>query len=253
MLYEMQNAKISQIIEEARKTYIEFATGGEVGYETLEEARGKLLSIVEIRSAIPDWIVSNRWGNQFWDYIKAKFPHYKERRLFINEGFAQILTYHELGGDAPISFSVSTLLNGDDYAEIRSTWNKMLIRLPSDHEGAITLARSMVESTLQYILAEDDVAVTNSDDLPSLYKKVAGTLNLSPGGHEEAEFKMILSGLTTSIHGITRLRNLYGDAHGKSTPKYRIEHRHAELAVNLAGTLCTFLLESYKRKREQSS
>ena len=42
------------------------------------------------------------------------------------------------------------------------------------------------------------------------------------------------------------MRNALGDAHGKGLSSARPELRHAELAVNLAGTLAVFLIETWK-------
>eukprot|EP01037_Dinobryon_pediforme_P013139 gene13139-13240_t len=49
---------------------------------------------------------------------------------------------------------------------------------------------------------------------------------------------------------ITSARNKLGDAHGKSKTKVKPSARHAALAVNLAGAMCSFLLQTYDQIQE---
>jgi hypothetical protein len=44
------------------------------------------------------------------------------------------------------------------------------------------------------------------------------------------------------------LRNFYCDAHGVSENGSKPTERHADLAVNLAGTISVFLLPTYQEK-----
>ncbi|OSC57840.1 succinate dehydrogenase assembly factor 2, partial [Staphylococcus aureus] len=53
----------------------------------------------------------------------------------------------------------------------------------TDPEDAITSAKSMVESTLKYILDSEGEKFNNNETLRGLYKKVSNIMNLSPGGH----------------------------------------------------------------------
>jgi hypothetical protein len=46
------------------------------------------------------------------------------------------------------------------------------------------------------------------------------------------------------------LRNKIGDAHGKGGKPVKPSPRHAALAVNLAGTMATFLVETWLAKKE---
>jgi uncharacterized protein YfkK (UPF0435 family) len=87
--------------------------------------------------------------------------------------------------------------------------------MTSDPEGAITLARSLLESVLKHILDERKVAYNDKADLPELYRIVAKELNLAPDQHTEETFKRILGGITSVVNELGSLRNRLGDAHGK--------------------------------------
>jgi hypothetical protein len=88
-------------------------------------------------------------------------------------------------------------------------------------------------------------------ELPKLYKMTAENLNLAPDQHTEQIFKQILGGCQTVVEGLGALRNKLSDSHGKKSSQVKPTSRHAELAVNLAGTMTTFLLETYEFRTQK--
>jgi len=52
------------------------------------------------------------------------------------------------------------------------------------------------------------------------------------------------------IEGIGNLRNIFGDAHGKSIDSENPDACHAELAVNIAGALSTFMISTWESQRQ---
>jgi hypothetical protein len=80
----------------------------------------------------------------------------------------------------------------------------------------------------------------NSIELHELYKLVAKELKLSPDQHNEQVFKQILGGCSGIVSGLGTLRNRLGDAHGKGKLPVKPAPRHAELAVNIAGSISKF-------------
>jgi hypothetical protein len=85
-------------------------------------------------------------------------------------------------------------------------------------------------------------------DLPRLYTLVARQLNLSPATHTQQLFKQILGGCQTVVEGLAALRNRFGDSHGKGQHGLKPAPRHAELAVNLAGAMATFLVATWSTR-----
>lgn len=121
-----------------------------------------------------------------------------------------------------------------------------------DYEGAITNARNLIESISLYIIEYlSNEEYTYDGNLMKLYKKVSNILNLNPSNHSDENLKQILSGLISQINGISGLRNNYSDAHGgsPSQKKYKIDDRHAVLAVNSAKTISEFLYNTYEKQR----
>lgn len=132
--------------------------------------------------------------------------------------------------------------------------NKCEIKLnEGDFDGAITNARSLVESVLSAIEKELDSTLPEYDgNLPKLYKRVQKLLHLCPGqqGLEEC-LKQILSGFISIVSGLATLRNTVSDAHVRA---YKPEEHHARLAVNSAKTLCNFLFDTkeYQIKKNKN-
>lgn len=146
--------------------------------------------------------------------------------------------------DAAISATVKTVSS----SYIQEAWHKALDRRSSDPEGAITASRTLLESVCKHILDEAQAQYDDAAELPKLYALTAKQLSLSPSQHTEQLFKQILGGCQSVIEGLGALRNKHSDAHGKGAYGTKPSSRHAELAVNLAGTMATFLLQTWEAK-----
>lgn len=112
-----------------------------------------------------------------------------------------------------------------------------------DAAGAIASAYTLVEEFLKQLLRETRTTFNeNEGDIRALYKLLAAPLNLSPSGESlEAYLKAILGGLQNQISGLFEIANKASDRHAR---RYNPAPHHARLAVNVAFTLCEFLLES---------
>lgn len=112
-----------------------------------------------------------------------------------------------------------------------------------DYDGAITNARSLVETLLTSFEKELDPNAPEPDgDLVKSYNRVRVLLNLDPSRKDITDaLKQVLSGLSSVVHGLATMRNKMSDAHATS---YKPAKHHAKLAVNSAKTLADFLFET---------
>lgn len=119
-----------------------------------------------------------------------------------------------------------------------------------DYTGAITSARSLVEGVLQQIEALLDPSPPSYDGkLSPLYRRVYQKLNLDPSQEElNNTTREVLSGLISVVSGLAPMRNKMGDAHAF---EYRPHRHHAELAVNVAKTVVSFLDGTLTYQQEQ--
>jgi uncharacterized protein YfkK (UPF0435 family) len=137
-----------------------------------------------------------------------------------------------------------------DALHVAAAWQMALESRASDPTGAITSAGTLIETVCKHILDEQKVNYSDSDDLPTLYRLTADSLNLSPSQHTEQIFCQILGGCQTVVEGLGAMRNRHSDADGTGPSGVRPAPRHAELAVNLAGTMATFLLATWEAKHK---
>jgi len=249
MKEELENIKkLSefQLVEYFQNSIVDRATGGNFDDELYKHVRNKLLKNKTIEKLLPDWIKTKRTIEQFWTFIKGRFSTYQERREFLWDEFAPVLNYLETKSTSPLEESIVF-----DEAFIHTQWQKALERKQTEPEGAITIARTLIESILKYILDEQKIKYNDNTDLSDLYKEVAKSLNLAPEQHQEQIFKQILGGANGIISGLGALRNKLGDAHGKSKRNVKPLARHSELAVNLAGSMAIFLFKTFKETNGQ--
>jgi hypothetical protein len=222
-----------------------YASGDLSDYEAL---RQYFMAKTETRSRLPPWIITNRDRGQVRAYIQHRFGHYAERREFIYGQFAPLLDYLEEGKAAVVNV-VSEGLKSFDAIGVHSVWAKALERRQTDPEGSITASRSLLETVCKHILDEKGVDYDARTDLPELYGLVSKELDLSPSQSTEDLFKKILGGCITIVNGLGAIRNRFGDAHGQSKNAVKPALRHAELAVNLAGSMALFLVETWENRK----
>jgi hypothetical protein len=152
-------------------------------------------------------------------------------------------------GTTPAEDEISKALLAFNPGEIHGRWQEALARRASDPRAAITSARTLLEDTCKWILHEANETFKDDDDLPALYRRLAKVLKLAPDDHTEQVFKQILGSCQSIVESLGAIRNKLGDAHSQGPMRAKPQPRHAELAVNLAGTMATFLIATWEARR----
>ena len=252
----MAERLVKELLEQAeslQNLLVSHATGGPGDNAEYLRLRQVLLAQPALEAYVPRFVRTCRDLFQFWQFIKHEYGTYRERRDFLWQEFRPLLEILERGGPSPSDEAVSTALEEFDAAHVQSAWSKALDRRHGDPEGAITMARTLLESVCKHILDEMKVSYEDNADLPALYRHTAVALNLAPSQHTEQVFKQILGGCTAVVEGLGSLRNRLSDSHGRGKEGAKPASRHAELAVNLAGAVATFLLATWKARNETST
>ncbi len=206
----------------------------------------------ETRSLLPSFVRTSRDHGALWAHPKnvaTGSGSWGVRRAHIYEAFQPLLDHLEGRNKAPADAAISEVLSSFDLEGVHRAWERALSRRDEDPESAITAARTLLETVCKRILDEAKQTY-GDDDLPKLYGKTAKVLNLSPSQHTEEVFRAILGGCHTVVQNLGTLRNRLGDAHGQGRNPVRPAPRHATLAVNLAGSMATFLVETWKSQQE---
>lgn len=220
--------------------------------------RDAVMESKEVQHLVPKVIRNSRNTSDVLSHLKGIASgngSWAARRAYAQDEFAPLLSYLEeqvrAAKSVPHAESVDESLSFLDSAEVSRLWKKALSRAESDPEGAITAARSLLESTCKHILDELVEPYTKSTDAPTLYGKVARQLNLSPAGQTEQPFREALQGIVSTVNGISAVANAHGDRHGGGKTKAKPSLRHARFAVNSAGTVCAFLVESWQARNAE--
>lgn len=244
------NDELVNSIESLKVMLISHATGGVGDDREYKRLRRDLTASPRIAKLLPRCVHVCRDLSEFWGFIKPKFGTYAERREYLRDEFDPLLTMLETESRTPSDAAISATVRAVSPVFVQEAWHKALERRSSDPEGAITASRTLLESVCKHILDAAEATYEDSADLPKLYTMTAKQLNLSPSQHTEQLFKQILGGCQTVVEGLGSLRNRHSDAHGKGASGSKPLPRHAELAVNLAGTMATFLLQTWESKKE---
>ena len=238
------------LAEYMQNMLVERATGGEGNNFHYGQLREHFLSNPALSNLIPRGVKVNRNLDQFWQFIKQKYGSYAERKTYIWGEFNGLLEFLESKHTLPLEKTISEFLKNFDSDGVHFAWNKALERKATDSEGAITISRTILESVCKHILDAKGIEYNSSKiELSELYKTTAKELNLAPKQHGEQVFKQILGGCSAIVNGLGTLRNKLGDAHGKGKSPVKPNARHAELAVNLAGSMALFLIQTYEANK----
>lgn len=234
-------------VETMQNLFIARATGTTSGHDDKDFARVRLalLGNPKLAPLLPSWVRTTRSLDQFWPIIKNMFGTYTERRGYIWDQFRPVLDFLDGTVVSPSDAGVTEAIAKFDGAHIHAAWQKALERRTTDPEGAITSARTLLESVCKHILDASGTPYEDSPDMNKLYRQTAERLNIAPTQHTEQIFKQILGGCTSVVEGLGALRNRLSDSHGKNKTAVKPAPRHAELAVNLAGALATYLLATW--------
>lgn len=220
-----------------------YATGGSASENEYAPLRRDLMVRPETRDLVPDVVRTCRTLGEFWGFIQPEYATYRERRMFLRDAFDPLLTSLERAPSPaaePTLASIRELGSG----HVEALWSKALARCDPDPEGAITAAKSLVESVCKHILDDLGIKYGSRDDLNELWRKVAQALNLNPAQHDQEVFKGILGSCQNIVNSMASVRNALSDGHGRGRTAPKPSPRHARLVVNLAGTMSAFLIDT---------
>jgi hypothetical protein len=237
---------LSERLEVFQNRLIALATNGTATAEDYQEGREEVVNHPLLKDVAPRFLRTCRTPAEYWQFIKHKCPTYAERRQYLWDEFRPMFERIDGSKATPADHGVSQTLKQFDTASVHQLWLKALDRRETEPEGAITLARTLLETVCKHILDEHGQTYKPDSDLPGLYKMAAKTLKIAPSQHSEKIFQQILGGCTAVVEGLGAMRNRLSDAHGQGKKPVKPAPRHAELAVNLAGAMATFLVATHQ-------
>ncbi|MGZ8873830.1 MAG: abortive infection family protein [Halobacteriota archaeon] len=136
-----------------------------------------------------------------------------------------------------------------DIPSIDLEFGRALSNVESNTREAVSAASNILESLCKIYITDEGLDMPAKQDIKSVWAIVRKHLGFDPSLIEEQDLKTILSGLISIVEGIGALRTHASSAHGAGRKIYKLEARHARLAIHAAHTVALFVLESWKKKQ----
>lgn len=177
-----------------------------------QELRTELL--LQVPDHAPPFLATYRSLDELYREIHDRYLHFHQRRDFVHVAFEPLFRFLDSKVSLPCDKQDAEILGLANSIYVRQAWQTASRRKFTDPDGAITAARTLIESVCKHIL--DSRSVTYGDqDLPELYTLTAKALGIAPGQTGDKVMKQILGGCQAIVEGVGALRNRLGDAHGK--------------------------------------
>jgi hypothetical protein len=164
------------------------------------------------------------------------------------------LSYHQGGTLIGITVgaparSLEAILRKRNIEALDIEFARALSSVETDPPSSITAACAIREALCKVYLEDEHLRMPSKETIKPLWATVQKQLGLDPGSVPDQDIARILSGLTSVTDGIGSLRTHTGSAHGRGRKTYRIEPRHARLAIHAAHTLAAFILETWDARK----
>jgi hypothetical protein len=146
--------------------------------------------------------------------------------------------------------SAEELAEAFDTDYIRAQINIMMGQVETAPHIAIGKAKELLETTCKQVLDERGIQYAKDLDFHQLAKKAREAVGLTPESvADDSPAKKIANRILGSLgqiaQGMSELRNLYGDGHGKAVKFVSLPPRYARLAVGTATAAARFIWETH--------
>ena len=190
----------------------------------------------------PKWTVEDEYTLKRRDNVR------KIERVLSNNGLQYRSGGFITGGGLAPSKTLKQLIEGRDMPAIHREFERAMETIETKPREAVSAASNILESIFKTYIEDNKLAMPDKQDLQPVFKVVRADLGLDPGSVEDQDLQRIITGLFSIVDGIGALRTHAGSAHSEGRRSYKLEPRHARLAVNAAHTIATFVMETWDKK-----
>lgn len=153
------------------------------------------------------------------------------------------------GSLAAPSATLADLIRGRDLGAINHEFERAYENVDLDPREAVSAACNILESVCKTYIEDEGLEMPKKQDLQPVWTVVRQDLGLEPGRLTDRDLQEVLSGLFAVVHGIGALRTHGSSAHGEGRRSYKLEGRHARLAIHSAHTVALFIIETWDKKK----
>jgi hypothetical protein len=141
-------------------------------------------------------------------------------------------------------------LKEHDLVSVENEFNRALKNVEASPREAVSAAGNILESLCKIYIEEKSLDKPAKLDLKSVWGVVRKDLGFDASKVEDQDLQKILTGLFSIIDGVASLRSHVSSAHGEGKKVYKLEPRHARLAIHAAHTATLFILETWTKKKK---
>lgn len=145
------------------------------------------------------------------------------------------------------SRTLDDFIRKHDLPAVEQEFNRALSNVDTSPREAVSAASNILESICKVYIEERQLEKPIKQDLKPIWSVVRKDLGFDPSVVEDQDLQVILTGLFAIVEGIGALRTHASSAHGAGKKQYKLEPRHARLAIHASHTAALFILESWKR------
>lgn len=135
-----------------------------------------------------------------------------------------------------------------DLPAVDHEFSRALANVEHSPREAVSAASNILESICKLYIAEQGLDAPQKQDLKAIWSVVRKDLGFDPSEVEDKDLQVILTGLFAIVEGIGALRTHTSSAHGAGKKQYKLQSRHARLAIHSAHTVALFILETWQKK-----
>lgn len=171
-------------------------------------------------------------------------------RTLAEYGFQYVRGGRIVGALGSPSRTLEEFIRDRDSASIDQEFDRALSNVEASPREAVSAASNILESICKVYIVEEGLEMPAKQDIKPIWTVVRKHLGFDPSLIEDQDLQQVLSGMISVVEGIGALRTHASSAHGAGKKSYKLEPRHARLAVHAAHTVALFILESWHRKKK---
>lgn len=152
-----------------------------------------------------------------------------------------------LSGGALPTRTLEQIIRSGDLPSVDLEFERAVENIEARPDEAVAASCNILEAVCKTLIEDEHLTKPKKQVLGNLWKVVAGYLRFDPSAVEDDDIKKILGGMASVVDGIAALRTHASAAHGRGRKAYKLQPRHARLAVHASHTLTAFTIESWKR------
>ena len=147
------------------------------------------------------------------------------------------------------SKTLEDFIRANNLSALEQEFTRALSNVDASPREAVSAASNIIETICKVYIDEMKLDKPAKQDLKPLWAIVRKDLGFDPSLIEDQDLQVILTGLFAVVEGIGSLRTHASSAHGAGKKQYKLEPRHARLAIHASHTASLFIVESWQRKQ----